>query len=260
MPMEPCNASLPAQPPEPNAPRDPTVVPHTVLLVEDSRLAAEAVRLICRRLGLRLRRADSLSAAMLHLRVYRPDMALIDPGLPDGCGLSVLRQMRAANGHGARLVAISGDPDMARACLDAGADAFIAKPFNPARHLATLLGPARLADLSRRLGGTAPPRLTSPPAPADRGPAAPGMDPAVCPRNGGGDPMALFDDLRHAERLMRQAASADDKMFAARFASGVARCAGDAALAAAAHRLARGGDAAALLAALATRIAQRPTI
>lgn len=199
----------------------------TLLLVEDSRHAAEAVRLLARRLGLRLRRADTLEAAWRHLRVYRPDVALIDLGLPDGSGLDLIADLAGARPRLRRIVALSAEPDLAGPALAAGACAFVAKPLRLPADLPALLGPA------------APP-LSDHALAQEAG------------RNGGGDPLALRDDLLHARAtLAREGGRGLD--YAARFVRGLARCAGDQRLQDCAQAAQRAGDAGLLLAALTER-------
>lgn len=242
-----------------------TGMPQTLLLVEDSRLAAEAVRLICRRLGIRLRRAETLEAARLHLRVYHPDIALIDPGLPDGSGLSLIAALHRQAGRPGRIVGISGDPAMADPCLRAGADAFVEKPLILSRQLTLLLGPAVVA-------GSVPPAMSpsapiQPPIPTGGdalaraiGFAAPESAGTAHGRNMGGDPMALTDDLRRARRLLMAARGPADIGYAAQFLGGVARCTRDGALLRASRQSHQSGNAAPLLAILADRTHKPPPI
>lgn len=197
----------------------------TVLVVEDSRFAAEALRLVCRRTGARLRRADTLQAARRHLRAYRPDIVLVDLGLPDGRGEGLIAQL-AAMAPRPVILATSGDPAAGPAACAAGATAFLDKPMAGVAGFLSAVLP-HLPDRARLAGLCAP----------AAGPLAP-------------DPLALRDDLAHAARLLDRAAP--DTGFdragsghagadlagadhAAGFVQGVARSAGDPALEAAAH-------------------------
>jgi len=103
----------------------------TILLVEDSRYCSEAVRLMSQRSGARLRRADCLRSARRHLAIYRPDVVMIDIGLPDGSGVDLIRELGASTTTAPAIVALSGDdggPARAQA-LEAGARCFLTKPL-----------------------------------------------------------------------------------------------------------------------------------
>ncbi len=182
----------------------------TVLAVEDSRFACEALRLMCQRAGARLRRAESLSVARAHLRVYRPDVVIIDLGLPDGRGEALIADLARSPQRPIAVLGTSGNP-MGRACaLDAGADGFIDKPY------ASVL--AFCAELQTHLhlpcGGAVPTEM----------PAA-----ALSP-----DPMALHDDLALAARALAGEPDAATRRYVARFLSGIAAHAKDPGLAEAA--------------------------
>ncbi len=180
----------------------------TVLAVEDSRFASEALRLMCQRLGARLRRAETLGAALSHLRLYRPDVVIIDLGLPDGRGEALIRDVIQRSPIGPVVLGTSGDPDGRSLALAAGADGFLDKPLESlAVFQATLL---------RHLPARAAPLLA-------------GADMALTP-----DTLALRDDLTHAAALIEAGTDAAGELYLAGFLGGIARHAHDPALAKAA--------------------------
>ncbi len=125
----------------------------TILAVEDSRFACEALRLMSMRSGARLRRAGTLLEARAHLRCYRPDVVIVDLGLPDGRGEALIRDLATSARRPKVLLGTSGDPEGRAASLAAGADLFLDKPLESlAQFCETLrqnlpgLGLASLAD------------------------------------------------------------------------------------------------------------------
>lgn len=101
----------------------------TMLVVEDSRFASEALRLMCLRSGARIRRADCLETAARHLKVYRPSAVIIDMGLPDGSGADLIRDLAQARPRVGVILGTSGDDGAEALALQAGADGFLAKPL-----------------------------------------------------------------------------------------------------------------------------------
>lgn len=188
----------------------------TVLLVEDSRFACEAVRLLCLRSGARIRRADCLKSARRHLQVYRPTVAIIDLGLPDGSGIELIEELVRATPRVPVLIATSGDDGLRDQALAAGADDFLGKPIESlALFQERIL--AQLPDGARPTG----PRLL----PDDR----------VVP-----DQMALRDDLTLIADVLATRSDGSTLDYIAGFLSGIARSAHDAPLQAAAASLAQG--------------------
>jgi FixJ family two-component response regulator len=195
---------------------------HTILLVEDSRFASEAMRLLCLRSGGRIRRADSLRSADRHLRTYRPSVVIVDLGLPDGSGLDLIRELAGTQPRVSVILATSGDTALADQAIDAGADGFLEKPI-------TSLGVFQEAVLSR--------------LPEDARPAGPRVIPndQVMP-----DRLALRDDLEHVLDVLSTVESDGTLRYASRFLAGLAKTAADVELEDAARKLGRqnaGSDA-----------------
>ena len=115
----------------------------TVLVVEDSRFASEALRLLCLRSGARIRRADCLHSARRHLHTYRPTVAIVDVNLPDGSGLELIEMLVAARQRPSVVLGTSGldEGSVAERVRAAGADDFLPKPIeNLAAFQRTILG------------------------------------------------------------------------------------------------------------------------
>ncbi len=70
-------------------------------------------------------------SALAAIRAQRPAVALVDVRMPGMDGLAVCRAVRADRAYDAvKIVILTATADMASA-TDAGADAFVAKPFRP---------------------------------------------------------------------------------------------------------------------------------
>ena len=100
----------------------------TILLIEDSRFCSEAVRLMTMRTGARLRRADCVRSAHKHLAMYRPDLVIVDVGLPDGSGVDLIAEL---HGQDFATLAISGsvNEETRSDVMAAGANGFFAKTY-----------------------------------------------------------------------------------------------------------------------------------
>jgi CheY-like chemotaxis protein len=167
----------------------------TLMIVDDSRFTCDALRLILQRAGARLRRAESLEIARLHLNCYRPDLAIVDLGLPDGRGEDLISELSA---QGFPVLGLSGDPEGRDRALDAGAAGFLEKP------LGSVAGLVRLIR-----------QLTTGVGPIDKGEDAPAPM---------GDPIALRDDLARGAQLIT---APGDPSYARAFLQSLARAARD---------------------------------
>src|SRR5215469_16570477 len=95
-----------------SAPSSPSVVPHPrrVLIVEDHPDARESLRLLLEFWGHQVEvAADGLRGVQVAL-AWKPEVAIVDIGLPLLDGYEVARQLRAALDVPIRLIALTGLP------------------------------------------------------------------------------------------------------------------------------------------------------
>ncbi len=203
----------------------------TILVVEDSRYACDAIRLMCLHSGARIRRADCLTSARRHLKIYRPSVILVDMGLPDGPGADLIAELNEASPRIGVILGLSGDDCAEQLAMQAGADGFLNKPLNSlACFQRTIL---ELLPEDRRPGGLHAIQ-----------------DEVIRP-----DPMAYQDDMAHIADVLAGPNDHRTLDYAAQFLTGVARDAEDTVLADAAQKLAASRAAGAPVTARAAQVA-----
>ena len=129
VPLSPTPVATAPQPPEPAQ----TAVPRRVLVVDDNVDAAGTLDLLLRSLGHETRVAHDGVRALDIAREFRPEVILLDIGMPGLDGYEVARRLRAMNhGQNFRIVAVTGwgqDADRTRA-KEAGFDVHLVKPVD----------------------------------------------------------------------------------------------------------------------------------
>jgi two-component system, OmpR family, KDP operon response regulator KdpE len=111
---------------------------HQVLVIEDEPAIRNVLRVLLTAEGYRCIEADTALRAEIEARSHKPDLLLIDLGLPDDDGLKVIRRVRAWSPVPIVVLSARTREEQKGAALDAGADDYVAKPFSAAELLARL--------------------------------------------------------------------------------------------------------------------------
>ncbi len=108
--------------------------PKRVLVVDDDLDTAHSMVRLVRLMGHECEFAINGIAALGIARRFKPEVVLLDIGLPDSRGWEVARQLRRIPElEGMRILAITGRTayDDARRSLEAGCDQHLSKPLGP---------------------------------------------------------------------------------------------------------------------------------
>jgi two-component system response regulator RegX3 len=136
-------------------------IPTRILVVEDEEHIAEVVQSYLEREGHMVRWTSSGELALQEFSARRPDLVVLDLGLPDMAGEDVCRAIRADSDVPIiMLTAKDAEEDLVRG-LELGADDYLTKPFSPrelSARVRALLRRARSdetpqADVLERAGG-----------------------------------------------------------------------------------------------------------
>jgi len=118
-----------------------------ILIVEDEREIADLLAAYIERAGFEIARATTVQEAVRAHAQFRPDLVLLDIGLPGGDGLSVLTTIRRRMETPVIMVTAHDDDVTKLSSLRIGADDYVIKPFNPAEVV------ERIRAVLRRVNG-----------------------------------------------------------------------------------------------------------
>ena len=107
-----------------------------VLVVEDNLDSVHSMATLVKMMGHEVQFAINGFAALDIARKFRPEIVLLDLGLPDFSGSEIARQLKFEPGFkNTRFIAVSALPEQQyrQPALDAGCEAFYTKPIDPAK-------------------------------------------------------------------------------------------------------------------------------
>ncbi len=108
----------------------------TALLVEDERQIRRFVRTAMEAEGWQVAEAETLKQGLIEAGTRKPDLVVLDLGLPDGNGVDFIRDFRAWSSVPVIVLSARVDETDKIAALDAGADDYLTKPFGVGELLA----------------------------------------------------------------------------------------------------------------------------
>lgn len=109
-----------------------------ILIVEDEPPIRRLLRTTLAAQDYRVLEAATGAEALAALRHHRPDLVLLDLGLPDVDGLALIGQIRAKGPVPIVVLSSRGEEAAKVAALDAGADDYVTKPFGADELMARL--------------------------------------------------------------------------------------------------------------------------
>lgn len=134
-----------------NSTKDKNVL-SKILVVDDDHEITRLVMMTLKFEGYQLESADSGEKALEKIKSFEPDLILLDMNMPGLSGLETLKLVRKMDSYvGVIFVSARSETQNVIDGLDAGADDYICKPFNPHELLARVRTQLRIKDLTDSL-------------------------------------------------------------------------------------------------------------
>lgn len=107
-----------------------------LLVVEDDLQIRRFVRHALEREGFRVREAETFASGLIDAGTSKPDLVILDLGLPDGDGQQFVRELRSWSHVPVLILSARSMESDKIDVLDAGADDYLTKPFSVGELLA----------------------------------------------------------------------------------------------------------------------------
>ncbi|MRD48028.1 two-component system response regulator KdpE [Caenimonas koreensis DSM 17982] len=108
----------------------------TAVIIEDEPQIRRFVRAALEGEGWQVHEASTLARGIVETGTRKPDLLVLDLGLPDGDGLDLIREVRGWSAVPIIILSARTDEADKIAALDAGADDYLTKPFGVGELLA----------------------------------------------------------------------------------------------------------------------------
>lgn len=110
--------------------------PHKILVVDDEPSIRTLLKSTLARAGYAVIEAATAREAVTAAQIDKPDLVLLDLGLPDRDGLEIIASLRGDSGLPVIVVSAREDSEQKVAALDLGAEDYVTKPFDTEELLA----------------------------------------------------------------------------------------------------------------------------
>jgi two-component system KDP operon response regulator KdpE len=121
----------------------------TAIVIDDEGQIRKLLRVVLEESGYQVVEAETGKSGLVEVATRRPDVVLLDLGLPDMDGLTILQRLREWSHVPVLILSVRESAEQKVAALDAGADDYVTKPFDTTELL------ARLRAIQRRTPETA---------------------------------------------------------------------------------------------------------
>ena len=122
----------------------------SILIVDDEPKITRLARDYLEHAGFAVQTASNGTAALASFRAAKPDLIILDLGLPDVDGLDVTRTVRKESNVPIIMLTARGEESDKLVGLELGADDYLTKPFSPKELVARVRAVLRRAEIATR--------------------------------------------------------------------------------------------------------------